>query len=337
MMNEPDEEVVHDQLPSSIEDIKLNIEQQEKRNKRKYVCKKHLVVRAIVISIMIVTFFLSSFFIGFGVGRRGRRGSTNNTKQPATNDTNNSNNNNNNSENNNENDSNDIDIDTEPSDVPVEEEGDSSTRIPISKESLINQGIALQNGNEFVKGITPLQQTYQYKALQVLEDYGMEKTGNNLKQKLAQRYALLCLFFSTNRVRTDVTDQEFGYGTTPAWQVIDPWHLDWDSNVCTWYGIACDQNGLVIRIELVEHFLTGYVPNELVLLDDGPISVIDFGNNRGLGQGGFPTVFTKFNNLDYLSVAGCSFSGDVPDGICAKKTTVWINCELQCDCCKSCA
>ena len=78
---------------------------------------------------------------------------------------------------------------------------------------------------------------------------------------------------------------------------MSPWKLVWENDECVWYGIACNTEGLVVRIELTDHLLTGYIPMELKLLKNGPVSIIDFSGNRGLGQGGFPRVFSELDCL----------------------------------------
>jgi len=160
----------------------------------------------------------------------------------------------------------------------------------ITPDDLVSRDIAINNGIEFIS-----EDSYQSRALKILEEEGVEKGYSN--QKLAQRYALLCLYYRTYSVRTDVTDDQFGHGTVPNWKVVSPWKFSWDKDECTWYGIACDTYGLVTHIELANHLLTGYIPMELKLLNGGPIGIIDFSDNRGLGQGGFPTVFSEFDSL----------------------------------------
>ena len=160
----------------------------------------------------------------------------------------------------------------------------------ISAKDLISKRIALKNGQEFDN-----ESSYQSRALKILSEKGVVEGYSD--QKLAQRYALLCLYYSTNRVRTDVTDEQFGYGTTPGWHVMSPWKFVWENDECVWYGIACNTEGLVVRIELTDHLLTGYIPMELKLLKNGPVSIIDFSGNRGLGQGGFPRVFSELDSL----------------------------------------
>jgi len=170
-------------------------------------------------------------------------------------------------------------------------ESNDSSPVIITLNDLITKGIIGQNDVEVFSN----ESSYQSRALKVLTENGENK--NYSRQKLAQRYALLCLYYSTYRVRTDVTDTQYGYGTTPGWYVLSPWKSAWGDDECTWYGVACDTQGLVSRIELVDHLLTGYIPTELKLLNSGPIKVIDFTDNGGLGQGGFPSVFSEFDSL----------------------------------------
>lgn len=202
----------------------------------------------------------------------------------------------------------------------------------VTVDELVAKGIALRGGDEFAQATS-----YQSKALRVLKQHAVVTNFYYTDQKLAQRYALLCLYFRTYSVRTDVTDQQYGYGTTPPWKVLSPWKFAWADDECSWYGIACNMLGLVTRIELPGHLLTGYVPPELQHLANGPVTVIDLSDNPGLGQGGFPAVFTEFDTLDSLGLSGCNFSGEVPDALCKKEIDeITINCGCQCMCCLPC-
>jgi len=197
---------------------------------------------------------------------------------------------------------------------------------------LVTKGISLQGGVEFEN-----ESSYQSKALNILKKHAVITNFYYTDQKIAQRYALLCLYFRTYSVRTDVTDTAYGYGTTPPWKVLSPWKYAWAEDECSWYGIACNMLGLVVRIELPGHLLTGYIPMELKHLAKGPVTAIDFSGNRGLGQGGFPAVFTEFDTLDYLGLSGCNFDGEVPESMCKKETeTISINCGCKCSCCTPC-
>ena len=158
---------------------------------------------------------------------------------------------------------------------------------------LVSKGIAQSSDFDYTSN-------YQSQALRVLTSKGV--TPDRSDQRLAQRYALLCLYYATNRVRTSVTDTQYGYGTTPGWHVLSPWKFMWEEDECVWYGIACDKDGLVLRIELANHLLTGHIPDELALLNGGPINEFDFSGNPGLGAGGFPAVFTKFDSLGKYTI-----------------------------------
>ena len=175
----------------------------------------------------------------------------------------------------------------------------STGRLNLTQQDLIDQEFAILGGSEFDDS-----NSYQSRALNVLIENGVsvDDDPNTIigRQKLAQRYALLCLYYSTNMVRTAITDAQFGYGTTPQWNntnVPAPWKFKWGNDECDWSGVVCDGSRLVKRIELVNHLLTGFIPMELQLLDGGPIEVLDFTDNRGLGQGGFPKVFSEFDSL----------------------------------------
>lgn len=215
----------------------------------------------------------------------------------------------------------------------------------ITKSGLINKGYAIFGGMEFEDP-----ENYQSLALEVLLQNGVlihdpndQRSGSDY-QKLAQRYALLCLYYSTNNVRTHVTDEQFGVGMTPSWHNKDapsPWKFNWEDDECDWSGVVCDNDSkLVTRIELVDHLLTGYLPTELKLLNAGPIQVLDFSNNRGLGEGGFPLVFSEFDSLESIGLQGTSFVGMVPEDLCEQQTIkhIFVDCnDVACECCDSCS
>mmetsp|Transcript_4594 Transcript_4594/g.8226 ORF Transcript_4594/g.8226 Transcript_4594/m.8226 type:complete len:345 (+) Transcript_4594:229-1263(+) len=170
-------------------------------------------------------------------------------------------------------------------------------RLDVTQQDLVDH--LNLDGSEFANS-----KSYQSRALDVLIENGVAAEDGpntpNGRQKLAQRYALLCLYYSTNGVRTSVTDAQFGYGTCPKWHnsnIPAPWKFQWEDDECDWSGVVCDERGLVKRIELANHLMTGFLPMELGLLGQGPIEVLDFSDNRGLGEGGFPDVFSEFNSL----------------------------------------
>lgn len=72
-------------------------------------------------------------------------------------------------------------------------------------------------------------------------------------EQIIQRYALACIFFATNSVRTAYTEDEYGAGVSPPeWKYKYGW-LTHESE-CGWYGITCDENGRILAIDLVSPF-----------------------------------------------------------------------------------
>jgi len=78
------------------------------------------------------------------------------------------------------------------------------TRYYISGEYLVSKDII---DDSMLKGDN---NSYQGQAFRNLQKNGVN--AGYTDQKIAQRYALLCLYYSTHRVRTDVSDEAFGYG-----------------------------------------------------------------------------------------------------------------------------
>lgn len=87
--------------------------------------------------------------------------------------------------------------------------------------------------------------------------------------------------------------------------VVSSWKLNWSANECSYYGIASNEDGLVTRIKLLNHLLTGYIPAKLELLNSGLIDVINFSGNKGLNEGRLPKVSSNFYSHAALSVVDC--------------------------------
>jgi len=70
----------------------------------------------------------------------------------------------------------------------------------------------------------------------------------------------------------------------------DNWTTSWDlsnCDVCSYFGITCDENSRVSRIELDENNLTGFIPSEI----------------------------GEFTNLVSLDLAENTLSGSIPSSI----------------------
>lgn len=215
-----------------------------------------------------------------------------------------------------------------------------------SMEKLLRDEIALQGGAEFDDP-----RSYQSKAKNAL--FQDPTLHQRTEQKLAQRYALLCLYYATNRVPTTVTDRVFGKGTVPQWTDFRHWKYH-GAHECDWHGIACDQHGFVASIDLRQNGLTGRIPEELTLLRRR-LAQLDLSQNKGLGQGGIPWFLSEFGELRSLSLQGTSFQGSVPASVCGLVQarailSVYADCDgasfnstsssssssLTCSCCVNC-
>lgn len=161
--------------------------------------------------------------------------------------------------------------------------------------------------------------SYQSKAfLQLSQQVNVDEFTD---AKIAQYYALYCIFFATNAVANEITetDPRFANITLPEWTeqknwknftvdpcgstVISPEQVASGASIATtlsattvagWDGVSCDAEGRVVFLELFDNFLTGVWPEEVVLLaSDGPFStgagglaLLDLFDNKFLSNGG---------------------------------------------------
>jgi hypothetical protein len=96
------------------------------------------------------------------------------------------------------------------------------------------------------------------------------------EDRIVQLYSLACLYYATNGVRNDYTDELFGSNSTvPNWIDENGWLVDEDE--CTWYRIECNSGGKVNKINLFQNRLTGSLPSEVTLLD--ALEVLDLYQN----------------------------------------------------------
>lgn len=116
--------------------------------------------------------------------------------------------------------------------------------------------------------------SYQSKAAKWVEDTA--QLGVQTPERLVQRYALACLYYSTNAVKTEWTDELFGVDVIRGWIDETGW-LNYDDE-CSWYKVTCNGNGKVTKIQLSQNRLTGSLPPELVLLNDS-LEEIDLYDN----------------------------------------------------------
>mmetsp|Transcript_3482 Transcript_3482/g.9625 ORF Transcript_3482/g.9625 Transcript_3482/m.9625 type:complete len:667 (-) Transcript_3482:128-2128(-) len=172
--------------------------------------------------------------------------------------------------------------------------------------------------------------SYQSKAFEWLE--ANHVAGDHTAARVLQRFALASIYYATYSVETPYTIQEIGPGLIFGWIRTDNWVQAQDE--CTWYGITCNDEGLVEEIDLSKNFLTGQFPPEVVLLKDSLVRLDLFRNNfynpgekwnsfigdltllqdLSIGQTGFeydgiPPFIGQLSNLVDLDVSYALFFG----------------------------
>jgi hypothetical protein len=115
------------------------------------------------------------------------------------------------------------------------------------------------------------------------------------EERLVQRWVMATLAFSL---------------AYESWDSNDNW-LDSD-DVCSWFGIACNNGGNVVTLALRNNGLDGTLPSEVSLLG-GTLRSLDVGNN-GL-TGGFPSSFGRLVNLETLRINNNAMTGRIPTQI----------------------
>ena len=95
----------------------------------------------------------------------------------------------------------------------------------------------------------------------------------------------------------------------PNWRARPGWPSD--SPLRDWYGVATDDFGNVVGLDLSHNFLGGTIPSELAGLSG--IEALELDGNQLSGQ--IPTELVSLTSLRYLRLSGNQFSGCIPDGL----------------------
>lgn len=214
--------------------------------------------------------------------------------------------------------------------VPMIPTTAAPTTTPTSALLGVIKSAALQGGDEFLDT-----NSYQYKALLYMQDIDAASDTAFTDEQLIQRYALACIFISTNKVEHFFTQQELGDTPLPEWSNTQNWMTA--ASECEWFGITCDNFGFIVGMDLDENNLSGSIPNEITLLqrslnnlnlvsnfiynegDEGLAWIGELTNMRDLFLGstylvydGIPPVFAKLNaTLRQLDISYTIFHGDM--------------------------
>lgn len=105
------------------------------------------------------------------------------------------------------------------------------------------------------------------KAMAWMEDEKFNSIDRFKNHRLRQRFALACLFVSTNQESTWVNED--------LWMSAD--------SECTWYGVKC-KNHRLISLNLTANGLEGFVPWEITYLNDDLLA-LDLSRNEIVNKG----------------------------------------------------
>ena len=133
--------------------------------------------------------------------------------------------------------------------------------------------------------------------------------GVHTPERLVQRYALASLYYATNGVANEFTDEIFGFGNPPRpWIDESGWLVNDDE--CSWYKITCNEDGQVTKIELHQNRLTGQLPPEVALLQ-ASLEAIDLYQNLIHNEGPAQNDWLgELTNLRHLYFGRTYFSND---------------------------
>lgn len=141
--------------------------------------------------------------------------------------------------------------------------------------------------------------TYQHKAFQwILNNPVHDAFIMSAKERLLQRYALACIYYSTFQASNAWLNQNFGTEALFGWKNSRGWLVF--NHECDWFGITCDDEGHVTDIDLGTNDLAGALPSELAYLANSLVSLNVEGNycfNQGEAEHDF---LGKLTNLRFL-------------------------------------
>ena len=179
-------------------------------------------------------------------------------------------------------------------------------RAPFNKEEI---EIILRDSSETGGIEFDIPSSYQYKAMQ----WNMNNPVNS-RARLMQRYALVCIFYSTFQMsnkwlQTNNPGEElFVWDNSRGWLTFD--------NECDWVGVDCDTNGRVVELDLGKNDLSGIFPREVAHLAPTLVS-LNIESNYFYNQGEQETGFLgRLENLKYLYMKDTLIQNDgLPGGI----------------------
>jgi hypothetical protein len=178
--------------------------------------------------------------------------------------------------------------------------------------------VAREGGAEFENP-----NSYQSKALAYVlgQSLPAPKIPLGMEQQAIQLYALACIYYNTFSVHSDWTIAAYGKEiSVPGWYTAQGWLRDGNEVCNDWWGITCNSNGQVEKLELNENGLTGYLPPETALLHDS-LKYVDLFDNMIHNKGEVGNSFLgELTNLEFLFYGRTNFEYEGIPSVIAKLT-----------------
>jgi hypothetical protein len=158
---------------------------------------------------------------------------------------------------------------------------DAPSAAPSSAFEGVLLAVALEGGDEFADPTSYQSQAYYY----VMHFAGIESCSD---EEIVDMYALASLYYASYQVPTEITLSLFNEPgeSTPPWKDNTRWvgnTKPCDTGAGTWFGVKCDADGRVTKVDLSDNSLTGRLPAEISLLDE--IKVLNFYHNYLFNDG----------------------------------------------------
>jgi hypothetical protein len=137
---------------------------------------------------------------------------------------------------------------------------------------------------------------YQAQAALWLDKLDSDLVQTYTQERILQKYALACIYLATNGVATTNTGT---LSPVPEWDNAVGWLTEEDE--CKWFGIECNESGLVTKVDLPYNKMTGSMPIEIKILAPG-LEHLDISGNEITNIGSDLVWIQSLTNLKHLDV-----------------------------------
>eukprot|EP00588_Corethron_pennatum_P016682 CAMPEP_0194310480 /NCGR_PEP_ID=MMETSP0171-20130528/7439_1 /TAXON_ID=218684 /ORGANISM="Corethron pennatum, Strain L29A3" /LENGTH=434 /DNA_ID=CAMNT_0039064145 /DNA_START=109 /DNA_END=1410 /DNA_ORIENTATION=- len=127
----------------------------------------------------------------------------------------------------------------------------------------------------------------------------LAEEGNCPESKFLQRYAVAVLYYSLGGIFWDNNENYMS-----------------SSHECDWYGITCNEEKIIMELDLSANFLFGLIPNEISLLSS--LSNVDLSENSIFGS--ITPSISLLKMLASLYLNDNNLVGEIPEDIYGMKS-----------------